>query len=158
MTLTVNRDYFLKQHWQVMVKCCFLCGTDWILKYVSFELRLQRVKWPCGLVQLQLNYLPYPLHLEFKLPPLFLPLPLTRFSAATTKKLNCTTVKLCTGHWKLTEHHYEGAVLIIVYKPKRVMQTTNKLVNKSWLYWIVVYFVLRPILYVLRYVRLWWQK
>jgi hypothetical protein len=35
----------------VMVKVlCFICGTDWILKYYLDELRLQRVKILEGLV------------------------------------------------------------------------------------------------------------
>jgi hypothetical protein len=51
MILTVNSDYFLKQR-QLVDLCngevlCFLCGTDWILKYylddLSLSLRLQRV-------------------------------------------------------------------------------------------------------------------
>jgi hypothetical protein len=29
----------------VMVKMCFLCGMDWILKYYLDEFRLQRVKF-----------------------------------------------------------------------------------------------------------------
>jgi hypothetical protein len=47
MILSVNSDYFLKQH-QLTVLCngyglCFLCGTYWIFKYYLDELRLQRV-------------------------------------------------------------------------------------------------------------------
>jgi hypothetical protein len=46
--LIVNSDCFPKQH-QPIDRChgdvlCFLCGTDWILKYYLDELRLQRVK------------------------------------------------------------------------------------------------------------------
>jgi hypothetical protein len=48
MILTVNSDYFLKQRWPVDLcngeELCFLCGTDWILKYYLDELRLQKVK------------------------------------------------------------------------------------------------------------------
>jgi hypothetical protein len=44
--LSVNSDYFLKQHQPVYLcngeELCFLCGTDWILKYYLDELRLQR--------------------------------------------------------------------------------------------------------------------
>jgi hypothetical protein len=48
MILRVNSDYFLNQR-QPADLCngealCFLCGTDWILKYYLDELRLQRVK------------------------------------------------------------------------------------------------------------------
>jgi hypothetical protein len=50
MILTVNSDYFLKQQKPVDLcngeELCFLCGTDWILKYYSNKLRLQRVKHP----------------------------------------------------------------------------------------------------------------
>jgi hypothetical protein len=47
MVLTINSDYFLKQR-QPVDLCdgevlCFLCGTDWILKYYLDEIRLQRV-------------------------------------------------------------------------------------------------------------------
>jgi hypothetical protein len=46
--LNVNSsDYFLKQSQSVDLRngevLCFLCGTDWILKYYLDELRLQRV-------------------------------------------------------------------------------------------------------------------
>jgi hypothetical protein len=48
MILSVNRDYFLKQHQSVNLcngeVLSFLCGTDWILKYYVDELWLQRVK------------------------------------------------------------------------------------------------------------------
>jgi hypothetical protein len=45
--LRMNSDHFLKQHlpvdlWNGEV-LCFLCGTAWILKYYSEELRPQRV-------------------------------------------------------------------------------------------------------------------
>jgi hypothetical protein len=47
MILSINNDYFLKQHqpvdlWNGEV-LCFLSGTDWILKYYFEELLLQRV-------------------------------------------------------------------------------------------------------------------
>jgi hypothetical protein len=49
MILTVNSDYFLKQHWPNYLcngeELCFLCGTDWIFKYRWDELRLQRVNY-----------------------------------------------------------------------------------------------------------------
>jgi hypothetical protein len=39
--------YFSKQHQPIYVcngeVLCFLCGTDWIFKYYSDELRLQKV-------------------------------------------------------------------------------------------------------------------
>jgi hypothetical protein len=43
MILAVNKGYFLKQY-QPVDLCngevlCFLCGTDWILKYYLDELR-----------------------------------------------------------------------------------------------------------------------
>jgi hypothetical protein len=38
MILTVNCYNF--QFIFVMVNCCFLCGTDWILKFYLDELRL----------------------------------------------------------------------------------------------------------------------
>jgi NADH:ubiquinone oxidoreductase subunit E len=47
MILTVNSDYFLKPvNRQPVDLCnsevlCFLCGTDWIIKYYLDELRLQ---------------------------------------------------------------------------------------------------------------------
>jgi hypothetical protein len=45
--LKVNNDYFLRQRLPVDLcngeELCFLCGTDWILKYYLDELRLQRV-------------------------------------------------------------------------------------------------------------------
>jgi hypothetical protein len=48
MILTVNSYYFLKQL-QPIDLCngevlCFVCGTDWIIKYYLDELRLQKVK------------------------------------------------------------------------------------------------------------------
>jgi hypothetical protein len=47
MVLTVNSDYFLKQHQPVDLcngeVCCSLWGTDWNLKYYLDELRLQSV-------------------------------------------------------------------------------------------------------------------
>jgi hypothetical protein len=50
MILTINRDYFLKQHQPVNLcngnVLCFLCGKEWILKYYLDELWFQRVKWP----------------------------------------------------------------------------------------------------------------
>jgi hypothetical protein len=51
MILRVNSEYFLKQR-QPVDLCngevwCFLCGTDWILKYYLDELRLQRVNLEC---------------------------------------------------------------------------------------------------------------
>jgi hypothetical protein len=50
MILTVNSDYFLKQHSQINLcngeELCFLCGADGILKYYLDELRLQIVKAP----------------------------------------------------------------------------------------------------------------
>jgi hypothetical protein len=47
MILHVNSDYFLEQR-QPVYLCngevsCFLCGTDWIIKYYLDELRLQTV-------------------------------------------------------------------------------------------------------------------
>jgi hypothetical protein len=49
MILTVNCDYLLEQREPVDLcdgeVLCFLCGTDWILKYYLDELRLQRVIW-----------------------------------------------------------------------------------------------------------------
>jgi hypothetical protein len=47
MILNVNSDHFLKLR-QPFDLCdgevlCFLCGTDWILRYYLDELRLQRV-------------------------------------------------------------------------------------------------------------------
>jgi hypothetical protein len=50
--LTINIDYFLKQR-QPVDLCngevlCFLCGTDWIIKYYVVLLRLQRVKRHCN--------------------------------------------------------------------------------------------------------------
>jgi hypothetical protein len=49
--LSVNSDYFLKQRELVDIcngeVCCFLCGTDRILKCHSDDLRLQRVKITC---------------------------------------------------------------------------------------------------------------
>jgi hypothetical protein len=48
MILTVNGGYFLKQHQSVDLcngeVLCFLCGTEWIIKYYLDEPRLQRVK------------------------------------------------------------------------------------------------------------------
>jgi hypothetical protein len=48
MILSVNSDYFLKQGQPVDLcngeELCFLCGTDWIIKYYVDELRLQGVK------------------------------------------------------------------------------------------------------------------
>jgi hypothetical protein len=46
MILIINSYYFFVQHKPVDLgngeELCFLCGTDWILKYYSNELRLQR--------------------------------------------------------------------------------------------------------------------
>jgi hypothetical protein len=49
MILRINSDYFFKQR-QPVDLCngevlCFLCGTDWILKYYLDELRLQKVNF-----------------------------------------------------------------------------------------------------------------
>jgi hypothetical protein len=49
MILWINIDYFHKQH-QPVDLCnggvlCFLCGTDWIVKYYLDELRLQRINY-----------------------------------------------------------------------------------------------------------------
>jgi hypothetical protein len=48
MILSVNRDYFLKHH-QSLDLCngevlCFLCGTEWIIKYYLDQLWLQGVE------------------------------------------------------------------------------------------------------------------
>jgi hypothetical protein len=47
MILIVISDYFLKQRKPVDLcngeELCFLCGTDWILRYYLDELRLQRI-------------------------------------------------------------------------------------------------------------------
>jgi hypothetical protein len=46
MIFNVNSDYFLEQHKPADLcngeELCFLCGTDWILKYYLDELWLQR--------------------------------------------------------------------------------------------------------------------
>jgi hypothetical protein len=46
--LTVNSDYFLKQHQSADLcngdVCCSLWGTDWIIKYYLDQLRIQMVK------------------------------------------------------------------------------------------------------------------
>jgi hypothetical protein len=58
--LSVNRDYFHKQRQQIDLFCgevwCFICGTNWILKYYLDELR------PCSTSLLAaLLILPFPL-------------------------------------------------------------------------------------------------
>jgi hypothetical protein len=49
MILTVNSDYFFKQHQPVDLNngevLCFLCGTDCILKYYLDKIRLQRINF-----------------------------------------------------------------------------------------------------------------
>jgi hypothetical protein len=50
MILRINRDYFLNQRSPVdfcnAEELCFLCGTDWILKYYIDELQVQFIfKW-----------------------------------------------------------------------------------------------------------------
>jgi len=44
MVFRINSDYFFKQHWPAEFcnadVLCFLCGTDWILKYYSQKHRL----------------------------------------------------------------------------------------------------------------------